>query len=299
MAKGQSFACYFFAGLLLVAATIGAAAAKPAHHGHAHRHGHNGLQSQQAAPPSVANSAVNHGSGNGAVKPENQAPGAPPANDHDTGTASRNTGPDQNSAGPEGKQNTQNTKGEGPSASTVETAVGSPGKAANSPDIHMNDLGAVDTHITVQPRLHAANRHDTGERKGKTKPHALTFLHPQPQFVHRHADEAIHNAIGVSIPPPHDAPRAGQATDARPHAASLTTVPSSHEGGADTSKTVVNPARSASVQPNQGAATPAPLTAPGTINGSGFRRRGFVPATLGGQIKTVAGLSGSMIHPKH
>jgi hypothetical protein len=299
MTKGRSFACYFLVALLFVASTIAGSAAKPAHHGRAHRDGRNGLQSQQDGPPRVSHSVSNHGSGNGAAKPENQAPSPTPANDHGAATASHNFGPNQNSTGREGKQNTQNTKGERPQTSSVETTNGSRGKGASSPDIHMNDLGTVDTRITVQPSLHGANRPDAAEPKDKSKPHPPAFLHPQPQPVHRNAGETVHNAIGVSMPPPRNDPADAQGSDSRPRTANLAVTPSSHEDGTGTSNTVVSPGRLPSVRPNQQTVPHTPLTEPAAIDGSGFHRRGFAPAIVGGQTRTFAGISGSMFRPKH
>jgi hypothetical protein len=300
MTKRYSFAGCCLAVLLFTASTIADSAAKAVHHGHTYRRGNDGPQSQQDAQPSVSNSAAHHGSGNGTAKPETQVSAPMPTNDHGVGTVNGSAASNQDSTGRQNKQNTQNTGGERPQTSSVETTNGSPGKGAKSPEIHMNDLGTVDTRITVQPRLHGANHPDAGGPKDKAKPHTPAFLHTQPQPVHRNAGEAIHNAIGVSIPPPpHDAAGSAQGSDSRAHTASLAATPSSHEAGTGASNTVVSPGRLTTVQPNQRAMAPNPLTAPDTINGSGFRRRGFAPAVVGGQIKTYAGISGSMIRPKH
>jgi hypothetical protein len=51
--------------------------------------------------------------------------------------------------------------------------------------------------------------------------------------------------------------------------------------------------------PNAGAGLSEAAGNRGAISGTGFPRRGFVPAALGGQAKMTGALSGSMIHPKY
>jgi hypothetical protein len=292
MATARNAACWFLAALLAGAATIAESAAKPVRHGHTHRHGHIGLQSQTEAKPNLSNSALNHGSGNRPAKPDSQAPST-----NTPGVEAPNGGVVSNQDGA-GRDSKQNTKGERPQSNSVETTNGSPGRAAGSPDVHMNDLGAVDTHITVQPRLHGPSRNDAVESKDKTKPRALTSLGTHPPFVRSHQGETIHNAIGVPVP--RDARGSGRDTDARSHTASLGLPPPDRDAAPGTGSTAVNPAKPTISQPTRGTPVSAvPLRGQATIDGSGFHRHGYAATTVGGPIKTASGISGSMIRPKH
>jgi hypothetical protein len=292
MATARNTACCLLAVLLAGATTVAESAARPGHHGHTHRHGHNTLQSQTQAPPNQSNSAPNLRSGKGPAKPDSQGPST---NTHGVQTPNGGVVSNQDGAGRDSKQN---TKGERPQSNAVETTNGSTGRAAGSPDVHMNDLGPVDTHITVQPRLHGPNRSDVGESKDKTKPHALTSLGTHPPFVRPHQSETIHNAIGVPVP--RDARGSGRDSDARSHTVSLGVAPPGRDAALGIGSAAVSPAKPTISQPTHGALTPAtPSSGQATVNGTGFRRHGYAPATVGGSIKTASGISGSMIRPKH
>ena len=282
MAKARSAACYLLAALLLGTLTVADSAAKSAHRQHTPPRGRDETPLAQNASPSVSGSASHYDGGDGAAKPENEAPSAPAKNDDGTVTVDPNAGPHQNLDGREGKQ------GRPPSSNAAAATTGSPGKDANPPDVPINDLGAVDTRITVQPRLHGSIGHSDGEQKDKNQPHALTSLGSHPRLSPRHQDEIIHNAIGVPIPRSASAPAGGQGSDSR--AASPTAPP-------PVSNTVVIPPRVTVLRPHRGTLTPAPASRPPTISGNGLHRRGNAPATLGGPTMTAAGINGSTIRP--
>jgi hypothetical protein len=294
MAKTRGTVFCLLAGLLFGTSTTVEAAAKPAHHGRIHRHGQSGQQSLHNTPASVSKPALDPSSGSDSTKTENQ--GAP-MNDRGTRTPSGVAVSNQDGAARSGKQN---ISAEHPPSTTVETN-GSPEKTSKPPDIHMNDLGAVDTHITVQPRLHGPNRNDGGEGKDKTKTHALTPTRPRPQSVAPpRQGETDRNAIGVSVPASREASGGGQNSVSNPPRVTRAISPVVRGGGTGIGKTAESPDRVAIPQPNhRTVAVPASSGAAATINGSGFHRRGLASGTVGGPINTATGINGSTIRPKH
>jgi hypothetical protein len=172
------------------------------------------------------------------------------------------------------------------------SAVANPGeKEIKSPG--MKDLGPVDTSITtVRPLLHAAKAETTRVGASRINSKIGKHFRTQRTFVQHRNRPVVRNTIGVPIAT-HDL-TPGQ------HAAPAS-VPTGVKAGAVgvivKSGPGVGPA--GVFHPNAGLGLSEAPGNRGAISGSGFTRRGFVPAALGGQMKTTGGLSGSMIRPKY
>lgn len=179
------------------------------------------------------------------------------------------------------------------SGGSKETWPGVPAKDAKGPNSQMKGLGAIDTSITVQPRLHGAGPGTVRQAKSKIGPLGAKYSHARSVSARGNARQITRNAIGLSITPRNVVPVRNPA---------LVRLPASAPGFAPSNSGVVKPnpepdrlavSHPAPLEAGQGAWCPA-------LNGNGFVRRGFVPATLGGPTKNVVvGIDGSTIRPKH
>jgi hypothetical protein len=263
---------------MLAALLVGAPATLVSFAADAHARHHHGAHAVHFAPSNATAPVLNRDAANGTRQPQDRkavkADGVSP--NTLTGAA----------AAKGGKQ---------PSGGSAETGTGAPAKDANAPDFHTKDLGPVDTRITVQPRLHSAAPATTRQAKSKIGPIGSRYSHGRHAFTPAKAGRVTRNAIGLpitprSIVPGSNATRVRLPTDAAPGVA-----PNGSDG-------VVKPNPS----PDHFAVSHPGPVATGTgagrpaIDGSGFARRGFVPATLGGPTKNVVvGINGSTIRPKH
>ena len=147
-----------------------------------HPHHHHGLHVVHFVRPAVSVPLANHIAPAGTLKFEDGA--------SDT-KGGRN-------AGPPGQPGTTKTGNEGTSGGIKDASTGTPAKNTTSPDVHMKDLGPVETRISVEPRLHGIepDRIRSAKTKFKLLPRNGLQLHPRlaPATV-------VRNAIGVSIHP--------------------------------------------------------------------------------------------------
>jgi hypothetical protein len=174
-----------------------------------------------------------------------------------------------------------------------EAGTGGGPKNPNAPDIRMKGLGPVDTQITTEPPPQGTKPGLTRQVKSKIPPNALKHLRVRHVFVPRKNKPPIRNAIGIPIVPPPTGtkgPDKGSAGLPGGINSGVTYAPVKPNPGSD---------RLDASRPNAAAVPSVPRSGVGTLNGSDFTHRGFVPATLGGQAKFVGGISGSMIRPKY
>lgn len=183
--------------------------------------------------------------------------------------------------------------GKQPGGDSKETRPGVPAKEANAPDFHPQDLGPIDTRITVQPRLHGAGSVTVRQTKSKIGPIGSRYSPVWHAFTPGKSGYITRNAIGLPV-----APRSVVPANSAALVRSKDAAPNSPTASNDATKLNPGPDHLAVSHPGfqvigLGAGRPA-------LNGSGFVRRGFVAATLGGPAKNVAvGINGATIRPKH
>jgi hypothetical protein len=274
--------CFLVAAVSACAAATTTGFARPVHgraDGRVHRH--HGPSNKPARPELSASPSVQHPEGD-AVRSGKQGPATSPlALEKPNGTAAPNAGArsapgrDISSTDP-----AERLKG-GVKATGSGGGASDPLGNTAKPEIHMRDLGPVDTRITVQPRLRGQTPQASGAVKDKSKPDRFKYLHSRPNWARRQTGRGAHNAIGVPVVEPHSpGPGSLPARSAVPGAAS-------HQA----------PAPSAYPQPHPPIGT-APVAGRMSINGRGSERRGLAPAAIGGPKTTVTGISGSMVRPK-
>jgi hypothetical protein len=249
----------------------------------AHSRPHHRAHSAHFVQPDPSQPVLNHAVADGWGKLRNHGaakPGSSPGNAE--GSAPFNTLP--GSTGRGAKQETWGSK---------ETGAGSAAKDANAPDVHMKDLRPIDSRITVQPSLHAARPEMTREVKSKIRPNTAKV---RQTFIPAKASRVTRNAIGLPVTPNsgiagHNSVPAGLPAGTAPVVAV--------SGSNSLAKPYPGQDRLGVSRPNAGTIMPGRVANRGTINGTSFSQRGFAPIGLGGPVKTVVGINGSMIRPKH
>jgi hypothetical protein len=240
---------------------------------------HHRMHSMHIAPANNSSPASNQNSFKGAQKSEEHVapnPGTPPEGAND------NKQPGRYSVG----------KGQGGNEGTGVSATTSTGeKEVKSPG--MKDLGPVDTSITtVRPLLHGAKAETT--RVGASKINSKTGKHFRAQrtFVQHKNRPIVRNTIGVPIVPQYIPPG--------PHVTPAS-LPKGVKAGAGEGVVKSGPGAGLAgvFHPNASVGLNGSSGNRGAISGTGFSRRGFIPAALGGQAKMTGSLSGSMIRPKY
>jgi hypothetical protein len=258
------------AGALFGAPTILVGSSTDAHARHLHR-----MHSTHFAPaltPSSNKNAVN-----GAQKlQEHNAP--VPENTAEKPNDDKQFG--RNSVGNEQGDHDGAARNANTSAGTNETKLP-----------NMKDLGPVDTHITiVRPYLRGPKAETTRTGSSKINSKAGKYWRAGRTLVQHKNRPVVRNTIGVPI-----APR-DVMTGQRVAPAGM---PTGVKGGDGLAKAGPSVGPTGAFHPNAGTAPGVPLTGRGAISGTGFPRRGFVPAGLGGQTKMSGGLSGSTVRPKY
>jgi hypothetical protein len=234
-------------------------------------------QLKTSPPPSDARPS------SGATKPDDQTT-------PQTEQAPSNGGSTAAPSPPHEGRSAKQGKGEHPDRGLTDKGKAAPAKAPETPEIHMKDLGKVDTRITVVPEPHRP-----GDKKQTPPLHSPTGLRVVPPPLRQPGGPANRNSIGETVPssarPAAPAPSAGGSRSApnptiaaRSSEAPGNTVPSG------------NPSLAPLPTPPITAAPAAPRSA---INGSSITRSSNLPGGLGGQTKPVGGINGSEIRPKH
>jgi len=262
------------AGALFGAPTllVGFSAAADARH-------HHRVHSIHVAPANNSTPASNQNALKGGQKPDEQVvlnPGTPPEGAND----SKQSGGHSVGNGQSGREGTE----VGATTRPGEKEIKSPG---------MKDLGPVDTSITtVRPLFHGGKAETTSVGSSKINSKTVKHFHAQRIFVQRKTRPIVRNTIGVPIVPREltTGQRVGPAG-----------MPKDVKAGAGDGVVKPGPAAGPAgvFHPNAGAGLSGSPSNRGAISGTGFSRRGFVPAALGGQTKVTGALSGSMVRPKY
>jgi hypothetical protein len=282
---------------ILALSLIGFASLTPtlAHAPHGRRHfgTHHGVHLSKPAPAPVSvnplkenhAAAGNEAAEKGEVKIQSvpQDAGRTLANtEHETGE--RGT---KNNAGGVHPQGAHATETSGAAHENAGKLSGFPGK----------DSGPVDTRITIVPPSHPGQI-DKGHH---TKKFSLIGAerHAVPNAAVGGHDRLVPNAIGIAVP----ARVATSAPESRPYfRPALTNAgtiarPATENGAGMGVKSKQGMDRSA-VPAKSGPPVAKSFAPRGAIDGTAIVRRGFAPATVSGQAR-IAGINGSLIHPKH
>jgi hypothetical protein len=178
-------------------------------------------------------------------------------------------------------------------AGAKQTGSDVPVKETNVPDLHARHFGPIDTRITVQPHLHGVAASAIRQPKSKIGPVGSRSFHVRHAFTPGKSGHVTRNAIGLARMPRSVLPARNTALVRSPTDAALGIAPR----GGGTGKPNPSAGPFAVSRPNSRVTGPA--VGSEAINGNGFLRHGFVPATLGGPTKNVVvGIDGSTIRPK-
>jgi hypothetical protein len=181
--------------------------------------------------------------------------------------------------------------GEHPDHAPADKGKSPPTKGAGTPEIHMKDLGPVDTRITVPPQPRR-----TDERKQNPLLHSPTGLRTQPPHTQRPGGATPRNSIGEAVPSSAQPGARAPSQGSSPGAAAPPVTARGSTGPGNPAAALGNPAL-APFHPHP--ITAAPEAPRSTINGTSVARRGNGPSGIGGQAKPLAGINGSTIRPKH
>ena len=226
--------------------------------------------------------------------PDAQPPSSATKSDDQTAPKIDQASPpgDSHSAVPSSAHDDRSAKdgeGEHPDRGLGDKGKGPPAKGPETPEIHMKDLGKVDTRIAVPPEPRRA-----GDKKQNPLLRSPMGRRILPPHFRPARTPPKRNSIGEilpsSAPPGARAPLPGSS----PGAASPAIA--AHSGEAPGNIAPGN----ATLTPSRAHPITAGPTAPrSTINGSNITRRSNAPAGIGGQAKPVVGINGSEIRPKH
>jgi hypothetical protein len=267
---------YLVAGALFGAPAMLVNSAADAHPHHPHR-----LHAAHFVRPNVSEPPASHVIPTGTPKPEDHS--ASGSDDAFT-KGSRNTG-HHGQPGPT-KTGTEGTPG------GIKDA-GAPAKETTPADVHMKDLGPVDTRISVVPRLRGVKpgRVRSAKTKFKVVPGHGLQVHPKlaPATV-------VRNAIGAPIHPQGNDNKGSQGKVPEQIGAGGTPKPAPGNGG--TGIIGLGLRRQAN-----GAGSPSPATVAmnhSSISGSIMLRPATAPAVIGGPAKNVVGaLNGTTFRQRH
>jgi len=299
---------------ILAIALLGAAATQATFAKGAAFRAHHAKRFSQSAGQHASRSMSGHPNPQGVPTTNYHTPAeisaSPEARDvkaHDSASTPNNAGLDERG----GKQKNMTGSVAGPKGGGVKIPSNDDATAndRSSVETRARDLNAIDTRITVQSRRTNTNPNKLRDLKSMT-----TSVAPRGAAVRRgNAPEAgnhvARNAVGARVVRHED----GRGRDGKTHGAVAVSaaaaagidrsIPDSlakADGSLGGRPSGVQPSV---VQPNA-ISTVAPTVAPaalnrGMINGTKVVRLGFAPAVIGGPTKTVAGISGTMIRPKH
>ncbi len=274
---------YLRAGLLLGAtAILGSSVA------HARPH-HHRPHAADFVRPGVAASPANNVAPTGTLKPEDHGSAD---TDHAFTKGGRN-------AERPGQLGPAKAGGEGTLGGIKDANLDAPAKEITPPDVHMKDLGPVDTRVTVQPRLHGVKPGTIRSTKAKFKVvpgHGLQ-VHPRlaPASVAR-------NAIGVPIYPQGADSKSSKGKVPDHIGAGGAPKPQAGNGGTGIVGLGLRPQVPNAVTANGGGSPPQAITAMNhsSIGGSIVLRPTTAPGVIGGPTKNVVGaLNGTTFRQRH
>jgi hypothetical protein len=162
----------------------------------------------------------------------------------------------------------------------------------------MKDLGPIDARIA--PPSHRFGRPVSNrEAKSKVNVHSTIAAHPRPTNKHRIAVQPTRNSVGLVVPPQNANPGHDVSLTASHNPGLGPSVVAPVNAPADAVRTEPGAQQPVVVHQNFSPAVTAPVANSGAVNGTGFVRHGVGPAAVAGQTKVIAGISGTMVHPKH
>jgi hypothetical protein len=236
---------------------------------------------------SLAEDTVGHAADSAAPTPPAQTAGAPAADNAPADQAPKpdDRGPAKSADAPDGGDHVPRPAHDTAAKDDVSTE-------------RMKSLGPIDARIA--PPSHRFGRSPFGrEAKSKVNLHSAITAHPRPTDRRAPTIQPTRNALGLTVPPPNtNAGHDALATALHPagSAPSVTTTISVPGGSSKIESSVAHPVVA---HQNLSPMVTTPVANSGAVNGTGFARHGVAPAVVTGQPKVVAGISGSMIHPKH
>jgi hypothetical protein len=253
----------------------------------AHPHHHHRLQAAHFVRPDVSVPPANHIAPPGALKPEDhgvsQADGA-------FTKGSRNTGRP-------GKPGTTKTGSEGTPGGIKDASTGTLAKDTTSPDVHMKDLGPVDTRISVEPRLHGVKPDRIRSAKTKFKLPPRHGLQVRPRLA---PATVVRNAIGVPIHPQGTDNKGSQGKVPDQAGAGGTPKPAAGNGEAGVAGLGLQPQISNPVPTNGLHSPPTTTMNHSSIGGNVMLRPTTAPGVIGGPAKNVVGaLNGTTFRQRH
>jgi hypothetical protein len=274
---------YLLAGAMLGGPAILANPAADAHPRH-----HHGLHAAHFIRPDVSLPPASHVAPAGASKLEDHRAA-------DTDNAFTKGGRNAEHAGQPGPAK---IGAEGAPGGIKDPSTGGPTKELPPPDVHMKDLGPVDTRISVEPRLHGVKPDRV--RNAKTKFKAVPgrglqgYRRVAPTTV-------VRNAIGVPIHRPRADNEESQKKIPGQIGAGATLKP--HAGNASTNVVGLGlrPQVPNSLTTN-GPSPPSPTIAMinhSSISGSIMLRPSITPGVIGGPAKNIVGLNGTTFRQRH
>jgi hypothetical protein len=274
---------YLRAGALFGATAILASSAA-----HARPH-HHGLHAEHLARPDVSAPPANHVAPTGTLKPEDH--GVADTDDAFT-KAARN-------AGRPGQPGPAKSASDGTLGAIKDANTGGSVKDTTPPDVHMKDLGPVDTGISAEPRPHSTKPGTV--RSAKTKFKVVPGHGPQahPRLA---PATVVRNAIGVPIHPQGTDNKSGQEKMPDHLGAGGAPKPSAGNGGTGVVGLGLRPQVPNIVTTNRGGSpTPAiPAINHSSIGGSIALRPTTAPGVIGGPAKNVVGaLNGTTFRQRH
>jgi len=179
-------------------------------------------------------------------------------------------------------------------------------KDVNSTEARSEDVNAIDTSITVQPRRPIGRPDKVRELKNIIKSTAPRNFSARRKTAPRGISHVARNAIGVSVVRHPDLRRRdgdiyGAASVAAVTAAGVDrNMPNGLAKADDNVGTSAGTSVGKSVvQPNTVPTVKTAALNRGMINATRPLRPGFAPSVIGGPTRTVPGISGTMIRPKY
>jgi hypothetical protein len=282
MAKERSvrIGFYLLAGVTFVAPAMLANTSADAAHAHHHRR----LGAAHFVSTNVSVSSTIHSVSSGTQKTEDHAV---PGTDDAPAKGGRNSGR-------LGQPGPLNTGSEGTQSGVKDST---PGVEVTSPNVHMKDLGPVETRISVEPPLHGLKPGKTASAKVNFKLVPRHGLHVRPNLVRA---TVIRNAIGVPIHPQANDNRGGHTKGPDQTGSSGAPKLTPGNGGAGLAGLESRPQVS---NPFAAKGLPSPGAAAmnhSSIGGMLMLRPAITPGAIGGPVKNVVGsLNGTTFRQRH
>ncbi len=278
------------AAAILLGIAPGVPTSARTHHWRAHFHQHDGPVNKVTSPP-TALTPLSQGHTVRQDAPDSKGSASPPDQTHGTEAETPS-----NRAPIIERGARQNPEFAQPRGDNVKERIsGAHENSGNFADVHMKDLGPIDTRITVLGRAVEG----MGDSGSKTK--SRLIIPGVGRGFHSHAawttKSASRNAIGIRVDADRDYRHENGPADLAAVAMHAAGAPGARPIGL-MGKPSLRDDRPRLVRPGAGPSTLPPVVGRAAINGTGLLRRGFAPAIVGGPPRRIAGISGSMFRSK-